>query len=222
MAALVALATTAHVQHKAEAATVKQEKIYRLYNAKNGEHLYTNSFWEAYVNGTQHGWSYEGVSWKAPKSGDAVHRLYNPGLGLHMYSSSSYEISVISHQGWKDEGVAFYSQNKASGAVPIYRLYNPNGQHLYSSSAWEKTVLSTQGWRYEGVAYYAYPAGIPQAQNKMNLSVKEASGALTITASDNLGTSVTDVYHPSIVQTGGPVNGEQCSPANLVACQWAG
>lgn len=43
-----------------------------------------------------------------------------------------------------------------SGAVSMYRLYNPNsGEHFYTASAPERDAVARAGWRYEGVGWYA-------------------------------------------------------------------
>lgn len=103
------------------------------------------------------GWSGEGVAWKAPKYGKNVYRVYNPNSGEHLYTESAYEVNSLVHQnGWKSEGVAFYSD--LNSGKPVYRLYNPNaklGAHFLTMSSYERDSLVKAGWKSEGIAFYA-------------------------------------------------------------------
>lgn len=147
-----------HTGSQVNADTVE---IYRLYNTKNMEHLYTASNYEAVSlsNAAGTDWQFEGSSWRAPRQNVAgqVFRVYNPNSGEHLYTMSSYEVKVLSSQhGWRAEGVAFNSA--PSTGKPIYRLYNPAagvGAHFQTSSAYERDQLASKhGWKYEGIAYY--------------------------------------------------------------------
>lgn len=124
----------------------KSGSIYRLYNAANGDHLYTQSLEEA-NSLLQVGWIDEGVGWIAPKNGDPVYRLYNQTRGLHLYTSSRAEADSLLQAGWTDEGVAF----RSGGTHPVYRMYNPNsGCHLLTPSRKEHNTLAQTGWYCEG------------------------------------------------------------------------
>ncbi len=131
--------------------------IYRLYNKKSGEHLWTASKNEYNVLAKQYGWTQEGVAWYAPDSGKGVLRLYNPTTGDHHYTSDSNEAKVLTTKyGWKYDNNAkplFYS----GGKTPIYRLYNKNlkrGSHHLTKSRNEYDTLKNYGWKQEGVAMY--------------------------------------------------------------------
>ncbi|BDM75176.1 GH25 family lysozyme [Lactococcus garvieae] len=132
--------------------------IYRLYNNRNLEHLYTKDANEKdRLPQLSKDWKYEGVAWKAPKSSSVpVYRVYDPRSGEHLYTKDAYEVSVLtSKHGWRREGVAFYSDS--SSATPAYRLYNPAagvGAHFITMDSYEKSVLVTRGWKYEGIAWY--------------------------------------------------------------------
>ncbi len=137
--------------------------IYRLYNHKTSEHLYTRSKGEydklpVMTNGD---WKQEGVAWMAPStSAQPVYRLYNLRSGDHHYTTSAGEkASLLKSGDWRDEGIAFYSAARTdSGAVPLYRVYNrrlKRGQHHYTRNAAERDVLvAKHGWRDEGVGFY--------------------------------------------------------------------
>ncbi len=130
--------------------------IYRLYNAGNGEHLYTSNAIEA-VTLIQAGWTDEGTGWFAPSSGQPVYRLYNEGLQNHLYTTDEHEVDVLTTQhGWiKDFNgePIFYS----GGDVPIYRVYNEQlrGLHHLTTDEHEYNVLPTVGWTQEGIAFRA-------------------------------------------------------------------
>ncbi len=143
--------------------TKKQEEqaskpIYRLYNPKTKEHLWTASKNEYNVLAKSHGWKQEGVAWYAPDSGKPVYRLYNPKSHDHHYTSDANEVKILSTKyGWtKDNNgkAVFYS----GGKTPIYRLYNKNfkiGSHHLTKSKKEYDTLPKYGWKQEGTAMYA-------------------------------------------------------------------
>ena len=130
-----------------------QNYMFRMYNPNTGEHFYTNSSVER-VNLQLVGWSYEGVAWIAPGSGDPVYRLFNPNNGDHHYTPSSAERDNLTSLGWQYEGIGWYS----GGSTPLYRLFNPNctgsGSHHYTTSSQERDDLMRIGWRYEGIGWY--------------------------------------------------------------------
>ena len=91
----------------------------------------------------------------AASNANDLYRLYNPNNGDHHYTTDANEYRTLPSCGWRQEGVAWYSDD-AKGQ-PLYRLFNPNasvGTHHYTADANEKNVLSSIGWRYEGVAWY--------------------------------------------------------------------
>ena len=132
--------------------------MYRLYNRYTGEHFYTSD-----VSERDHlvsvGWSYEGVGWVAPVSGDPVYRLYNGHVrgGDHHYTTSASERDSLVRAGWSYEGVGW----RSGGSVPVYRQYNPyarTGTHNYTADGSENDRLVSVGWRAEGVGWYAVSA----------------------------------------------------------------
>ena len=143
--------------------------VYRLYNWRTSEHLYTTSRneYEDLPFKTGGDWIQEGVAWVAPKkSSTPVYRLYNSKSGDHHYTTSRGERdSLVAKSSWKYEQVAFYSDD--SRRVPLYRVYNGKlrrGQHHYTTSRGERnSLVSKSGWRDEGVGFYAVKKGSPMA-----------------------------------------------------------
>lgn len=138
--------------------------IYRMYNTRTSEHLYTTSVAEygmcgkgAYVD-----WRAEGIAWYAPVvSTTPVYRLYNLVSGDHHYTNNSLEKRTLLASGdWRDEGTAFYSDD--AQRVALYRLYNRGlrrGQHHYTASENERDVLvDNHGWSDEGIGFYGVRA----------------------------------------------------------------
>ena len=137
--------------------------IYRMYNTKTSEHLYTKTKaeYDACGSGAYADWRQEGVAWQAPRKSDRpVYRLYNKKSGDHHYTTSDGEKAALLAMGdWRDEGIAFYSALRdQEGSVPLYRLYNyrlKRGQHHYTKSENERNALvANHGWRDEGVGFY--------------------------------------------------------------------
>ena len=82
-----------------------------------------------------------------------VYRLYNPTSLEHLYTTSNDEvIELVEKQGWKNEDVAFVSENKNESPSPekidvIYRIFNPkSGEHLYTIDLPEIETLKNSGW----------------------------------------------------------------------------
>ena len=149
-------------------ATPSTVSVYRLYNTKTSEHLWTTSASEyrqlPVITGGD--WRQEGVAWEAPDGeGTPVYRLYNRAMGDHYYSMDEGEIRALTtRHGWVvDNGgePAFWSANEADpGAIGLYCVYNGRlrkGQHHFTASAAERDFLvSRAGWRYEKVAFYGF------------------------------------------------------------------
>ena len=124
--------------------------VYRLYNPRNGEHLYTRDLYEAKTIASEQGWQWEGVGFTASSTtGQAVWRLYERASGLHLWTTDANERRVLlaGRKGWDDEGLAWYG----AGPYRLSRLYDPaSGQHLYTRDANEVSLLTGQrGWRLE-------------------------------------------------------------------------
>lgn len=165
------------------------EPMYRLYNPNSGEHFYTANATEK-NNLASIGWRYEGIGWYAPIGQPGVktpvYRLYNKKGGEHHYTVSIYERRNLIRLGWRDEGVGWYSyedydqgnnpnkptNNKRipkTGAVPLYRQYNPNAyanNHNYTTSLRENNYLTGIGWRAEGIGWYGVKAPSPERMTK--------------------------------------------------------
>lgn len=142
--------------------------MYRMYNPKTGEHLYTDNANEREVLYTSYGWDAEGIGWIAPQASNItspIYRVYNPVTGEHHYTADEHEKTVLVTQyGWQDEGspcltvMSDASGNAPSGYVPVYRVFNPlggAGAHHYTRDANEVSVLvQNYGWEDEGIAWY--------------------------------------------------------------------
>ena len=141
--------------------------VYRMYNPKTGEHLYTADAYEVSVIYKTQGWGFEGVGWYTIESGIPVYRLYSPKFDNHLYTSDKNEMSIITSQyGWVFDNIingvpqpVMYSD----GDTEIYRLYNPaqNDQHHLTTDKNEYNIIPQWGWRQEGVAMKATSLGIP-------------------------------------------------------------
>ena|GEM_PF-1549872 len=132
---------------------VDKMNVYRLYNPRNGEHLYTKDLYEATTIASSRGWQWEGVGFTASASkGQAVWRLCDTSTGLHLWTTDAWERHVLltERTGWSDEGLAWYG----AGPYRMSRLYDPKTQqHLYTRDANEVRVLTTQrGWTLEAGA----------------------------------------------------------------------
>ena len=126
--------------------------VYRLYNEKDGSHLYTTDANEK-NSLAKAGWKSEGVVFKAPKGGTkAVYRLYNPNSGRHHFTADYNEAATLEKAGWALESVPFFGMDSGTA---VYRLYNPNNEdHLWTKDANEKAALIKAGWKDEGIGFY--------------------------------------------------------------------
>lgn len=86
--------------------------VYRVYNPNSGEHVYTESNYEA-TSLAKIGWRKEGIAFNSGGN-TPVYRLYNPkaGVGAHFVTMSSYEKSVLVKSGWSYEGIAWYATQR--------------------------------------------------------------------------------------------------------------
>ena len=97
-------------------------------------------------------------------------RMYDPNRGEHFYTKNEAEAKYLETIGWVHESNADFTVVSASdvNAVPVYRLYNPNGagMHFYTENAAEAIFLKSAGWNYEGISHYVYnknsKKGVPQ------------------------------------------------------------
>lgn len=181
----------------APVSAASDKPVYRLYNANNGEHLYTTDANEKEVLYKQQNWGYEGIGWYTATSGTPVYRLYQPGLGNHLYTTDKNEVNTLcSKYGWKKDNNGkplFYS----SGSTPIYRVYNKaqSGMHHLTTDKNEYNTLPKYRWKKEGVAMYATRLGQQQTTAYYNLSTPKDGIYLQAKDSDGL--------QPLLVQSNG-------------------
>ena len=154
--------------------------IYRMYNTKTSEHLWTKSKkeYESCGSGNYVDWKQENIAWyspnlKAPASyadstqGDYVYvyRLYDKGrTGDHIYLTYGDEMKQYLADGWVvDKGAGFWTLKQGATftdrtTIPIYRAYNPKlkrGKHHYTPSKNEyDSICKNHGWKPEGVKFY--------------------------------------------------------------------
>ncbi len=158
---LPVVAFAAEASGESADASVESQAMYRLYNSWSGEHFYTANA-EERDNLVVEGWTYEGIGWKAPVTGDPVYRLYNSYAGDHHYTLDEEERDGLIAGGWTDEEVGWYSD--PGETVPLYREYNPNEpkcNHNYTTSKEEHDGLVAIGWHDEKVGWYGTEAGTP-------------------------------------------------------------
>ena len=87
-----------------------------------------------------------------------VYRLYNKNTSEHFYTTSVSERKEYAADGWKMEGIAWYSPSISS--QPIYRLADPaSNEHFYTKNVSEKEFLTSLGWKDEGIAFYSKTSG---------------------------------------------------------------
>ena len=133
----------------------KTVPVYRLFNGRSIEHIYTMSIEERNTL-LSAGWQNEEIAWYAPEiQGNPVYRLYNAANVMHFYTMHQEEIEELTSAGWSVEGIAFYSA--PSKGEPIYRLYYPKlqtGVHHFTGNEQERDELIKQGWIYEGIGWY--------------------------------------------------------------------
>ncbi|RSX50275.1 hypothetical protein D2E25_2046, partial [Bifidobacterium goeldii] len=149
-------------------------KIYRAYNAGNGDHLLTKNLKEQQIV-VALGWHAEGIGFKAATNdgytedqafGTKVYRVYNPNNGEHLLTSSKGEALYLASIGWNldddanqdgklaDNEYQFLAPQGATKTV--YRVYNPNsGFHHYTTSKAEANNLVKLGWKLDSVNFKA-------------------------------------------------------------------
>ena len=154
--------------------------IYRMYNTRTSEHLWTKSKAEYNACGTGNykDWRQESAAWYSPNlpapasyaastQGNYVYvwRLYDRGrTGDHIYLTYGAEMRQYLANGWVvDKGAGFWTVKKGTvvserSVIPIYRAYNPKlkrGKHHYTPSKNEyDTICKKHGWKPEGTKFY--------------------------------------------------------------------
>ena len=141
----------------------ESQTIYRLYNLRSGEHLFTANGHEIQSLLQTGGWKMEGKAWNAPKISDwPVYRLLDPITLEHFYTMDEGEYNFLQTKGFQGEGIGFYCAS--SDQKPLYRLFNPNavfGAHHYTDDFNEREALTSQGWKEEGIAWYGLDSSKP-------------------------------------------------------------
>lgn len=135
--------------------------VTRLYNTKNGVHLFSTDDNKASVLNQQWtGWVSEGtpfsVRMKSFIGSQVVSQFHNLSTGDYVYTADPSEIVSLRNSSLVFEG-EFYVP--IADGIPVFRLYNPNGgQHMLVTTQKEKNDLTSQGWSDEGIAFHAYPS----------------------------------------------------------------
>jgi hypothetical protein len=138
--------------------------LYRLFNQRADDHLFTLSSAERDRAVAQFGYRSEGIACYVFSSQAAgtvpLYRLFNPRTDDHFFTVSAAERdSAVAMHGYRYEMVACYVfGSQAAGTVPLYRLFNPrSGGHLYTVSVAERDrAVAQYGHRYEGIACYVF------------------------------------------------------------------
>ena len=85
--------------------------VYRLYEPKTGEHLYTMDENEK-AKLLSEGWNYEGVAFNSAGEDEvAQYRLHNPNAtcGAYHFTGSKEERDILINAGWEYQGIGWYS-----------------------------------------------------------------------------------------------------------------
>ena len=123
------------------------QRIYRLYNQWNGDHLFTRDPGER-TDLMGRGWSDEGTAWEAPASGTSVWRLYNPWSGEHLYTTDKAEYDRLVKIGWSGEGVKLYAEgssdaiSRAESEVAAAQKALSAAQQEFDNSGVDKDALA--------------------------------------------------------------------------------
>lgn len=180
-----ALTSISLMTHSHASTTSKQSPtgVYRLYNKKSMQHLYTSDVNEyKQLPEISHDWKREGINFKEYKNSDTttvpIYRIYNPKSGEHINTSDKNEVHVLATSGWKNEGTAFYAPK--SGGKAIYRLFNPKaglGAHFVTGDVNEKNILThaPKDWRYEGIAWRAVDEKAVIASDKTSINTQNVT-----------------------------------------------
>lgn len=132
---------------------VNGNKMFRLYNPNDGNHMFTTSEAEKKVLVSK-GWKDEGVAWDVDNNVIPVYRLFNNNNGDHMFTASYDECNTLIDGGWTYEGICDFASRSNSKGIPVYRYYNKDsGQHMFTTNKTEGDSLVKSGWKSEGVAW---------------------------------------------------------------------
>jgi Repeat of unknown function (DUF5648)/Beta/Gamma crystallin len=137
--------------------------LYRLYNSKTGDRLYTTDCNEKENVLRTGSYAYEGVAGYVAKTQMRrtipLYRLFLSN-GRHFYTIDNNEVNSVQQQNYgnKNEGIAGYvSERQTRDTLPFYRLLN-NG-HFYTTNEQEKNVFVQNGGKFENIAGYLFISG---------------------------------------------------------------
>ena len=139
---------------------VKTIPVYRLYNTKIGDHLYTTNKGERDILLTEkaaEGWTDEGIAWQAAvKSDKPVYRLFDvKGKAGHFFTSDITIRNQYIANGWRDEGIAWYATPYIGRKV--YKITNQKtGKYHFTISKPERDILETKGYTCEEAEFTVY------------------------------------------------------------------
>lgn len=129
--------------------------VYRAYNPKNGDHLYTaNSNEVSQLRNI--GWKDEGNAWTS-FSTVPLYRIYNPNNGQHLFTKNKSEYDNLAKAGWRKENNNFTISTSAHSQIAFstQRLYNKNsGAHFLTKFSAEANGLVKAGWKRESSNYF--------------------------------------------------------------------
>lgn len=205
--ASVVNATESGVQQVFATIIDDETRMYRVYNANAGLHVFTTSAGEYSVlvglgyndeTTTITGFSVCSL----PLAGTIpIHRAYNPNAGHHYLTTSQGEVDVLVANGWfaePDQGYLFTAGT--SGVTEIYHIYHEtNGDHLYTANDLERVYMLTHptypsDWSQQASLGYSYTAAAAVAP-------RNAPAVSVSLPSENSTTSSNDVVASLIAQT---------------------
>jgi Repeat of unknown function (DUF5648) len=143
--------------------------VYRGYNPKTDDHLYTTDPGEIYFQGGAY--EFEGIVfyvYSQSASGKPFHRLRDPNGEQHVYTADDTEYGEYIAENFHDEGVLGYVFPNASfpsNIGPLYETYNPNdGSHFYTMGFAERNnATNNLGMKGCGISCYIYRDGAQPA-----------------------------------------------------------
>lgn len=134
--------------------------VYRLFNKALGEHFFTKNAGERATLLKYSIWKDEGVAFVSYPDNTSVpvYRVYHHQSGTHLYTVDTNLVSRLEGEGWRNEGIGFYSDpNKTH---PVYALRNPHlgtigGYHYTKNYDEANTLVNKYKFEYLGIGWYA-------------------------------------------------------------------
>ena len=142
--------------------------VYRGYNPKTDDHLYTTDPAEIYV--TDGAYQFEGLVfyvYSQSSNGDSLWRLRDPTGVHHILTANLIEYLNLIKPGsdWVDEGILGYvvpdTKLASDATAPLYAAYDPNdGSHFYTMDFDERQkATNTLGMKADGICCHLYKDG---------------------------------------------------------------